>query len=198
MHRDYSGVKVELLGTNLQAFTDDQGLFVIDSVPPGSYTVAASMEGYDSVIVTELVILPPDGAYVLMDWLLKRSDVAFSFTFASVQFANIVIGFEPELSQSESANLALYFARTRNVGPAWEDYDAVDQTSLGQQSPNAFSISSGSLKLPSVIQGKRGFQKGDSVYVVGYTYRGYVRNQSYVYRYTNLRNRTNVVGFVMP
>ena len=44
--RPLSGVIVEVLGYSLQAVTDDTGLFAVEELPPGLYTLSANATGY--------------------------------------------------------------------------------------------------------------------------------------------------------
>ncbi|RMF06809.1 MAG: TonB-dependent receptor [Candidatus Neomarinimicrobiota bacterium] len=50
-HEPLIGVNVLLVGTDMGAATDTQGRFVILNVPPGVYTVKASIIGYHDVLV---------------------------------------------------------------------------------------------------------------------------------------------------
>lgn len=52
------GANVQILGTLRGASADAQGLFRIDGVPPGTYSVRGSMIGYKSVTVTDVKVLP--------------------------------------------------------------------------------------------------------------------------------------------
>jgi len=50
------GVNITLVGTLLGAATDANGYFVIESIPPGVYTVQATMIGYKSALFTDVEI----------------------------------------------------------------------------------------------------------------------------------------------
>ncbi len=51
-----SGANVRLLGTDLTTVSDAEGKFVITNVPPGTYSLSASLVGFAEATVTDLVV----------------------------------------------------------------------------------------------------------------------------------------------
>ena len=51
-----SGVRVAILGTSLSARTDENGNFLIENVPPGTWTLVYSLEGYERITTSEIVV----------------------------------------------------------------------------------------------------------------------------------------------
>jgi outer membrane receptor protein involved in Fe transport len=94
------GVNVIVVGTNLGAVTDPDGRYYILQVPPGSYSVRASLIGYSPVVQTNV--------RVLID---LTSTVDFSGNFAmqeeAVQAGEVVVVAERPLVQPDiSGNVA--------------------------------------------------------------------------------------------
>lgn len=54
-----AGTLVQLAGTSLQGTTDSNGFFTIGAIPPGSYTISFSHEGYGPVQLKEFSIITP-------------------------------------------------------------------------------------------------------------------------------------------
>ncbi|MGD8717290.1 MAG: TonB-dependent receptor [Candidatus Zixiibacteriota bacterium] len=52
------GALVALSGTNLYATADENGYFVIDDVPAGTYVLKVSLVGYEARAVTDVVVIP--------------------------------------------------------------------------------------------------------------------------------------------
>ena len=52
-----SGANVSLVDTDLSTVTDARGRFVIMNVPPGAYTLKASLIGYTEALVTQVVVI---------------------------------------------------------------------------------------------------------------------------------------------
>ncbi len=50
-------VNVLILGENLGAVTDTNGLYTISNVPPGSYSMQARQMGYKSVTVIDVIVV---------------------------------------------------------------------------------------------------------------------------------------------
>ena len=65
------GVTVILRGTTLGAMTDPDGTFIIKNVPVGSYTLVATMVGYDSSSVADLTV--DAGAESVLKFELRES-----------------------------------------------------------------------------------------------------------------------------
>ncbi|NOY07118.1 MAG: carboxypeptidase-like regulatory domain-containing protein, partial [Chlorobi bacterium] len=57
-HSPLLGVNVIIVGLLKGAATDENGAFVIRNVPPGIYTVKASMVGYVTQVKTDVVVAP--------------------------------------------------------------------------------------------------------------------------------------------
>ncbi|MBN2564712.1 MAG: carboxypeptidase regulatory-like domain-containing protein, partial [Candidatus Eisenbacteria bacterium] len=73
-----SGANVLLLGTTMGATADLDGEYRIDGVPAGTYDVRASFEGYDSKIISDVII--ESGNSTKLNIRLKRRGEAESFT----------------------------------------------------------------------------------------------------------------------
>ncbi len=52
------GTNIRIIGTVLGASNDDDGYFVITRIPPGTYTVEASLIGYERRSTTDVVVVP--------------------------------------------------------------------------------------------------------------------------------------------
>ena len=65
------GANVVLIGTQRGSATDLEGNYYILSVPPGSYSVSATMMGYQKVIKTEVLVQA--GRTTLINFGLKES-----------------------------------------------------------------------------------------------------------------------------
>jgi len=50
------GVRIAVLGTSLSARTDENGTFLIENVPPGTWTLVFSLEGYERITLSEVVV----------------------------------------------------------------------------------------------------------------------------------------------
>ena len=74
-----SGTNVLLLGTTIGATTNLDGEYRIEGIPPGTYEVRASFEGYDSKILSGVVIKEGESTK-LNTRLVKRVGAAASFT----------------------------------------------------------------------------------------------------------------------
>jgi outer membrane receptor protein involved in Fe transport len=74
-----SGASVLLLGTTIGAATDLDGEYRIEDIPPGTYEVRASFEGYDSKILSDVVI-GDRKATKLNIKLMRRGGASASFT----------------------------------------------------------------------------------------------------------------------
>ncbi|MBW2138768.1 MAG: carboxypeptidase regulatory-like domain-containing protein, partial [Deltaproteobacteria bacterium] len=53
---DYSGILVALAGTQYQAVTDSSGIYTINDIPQGSYTVFMKAEGYGALRIEDVQI----------------------------------------------------------------------------------------------------------------------------------------------
>lgn len=53
---DFTGITVRIPATSFQAVTDSAGLFTINNVPAGTWSVEASMTGYTTTTVTGIVV----------------------------------------------------------------------------------------------------------------------------------------------
>jgi hypothetical protein len=49
-------VRVTVLGAGATGVTDDRGAFIFDALPPGSYDLAVSKEGYDRKIINDVLV----------------------------------------------------------------------------------------------------------------------------------------------
>ena len=74
-----SAANVLLLGTTIGATTDLDGDYRIDGIPPGTYEVRASFEGYDSKILSNVVIENGKSTKLNIK-LVRRGGAAASFT----------------------------------------------------------------------------------------------------------------------
>jgi hypothetical protein len=213
---DYSGIHVTLVGTSYEGFTDTSGAFRIDSVEAGRYVVLFSSPGYDTMVYSNLDLLvgAPFGAVLSERSLHPRSDI--HVTFDSVQVEYNSLGVYAHVTQPDSfmgyayAYTQAFFGRTREVSGDWESYEAYDWldlvgSSTGDSVQFTTFIELDSLRYPHVPFGKHGFNSGDSVYLVTYDigrelayYSWYILPNSRKIHWLNLRNRSNVVGFVMP
>jgi hypothetical protein len=196
IHRDHSGAKVELLGTRLSGYTDAQGYFEIAGIPNGSYTILMSAPGFDTAAKEGSVILAPYGKVVtdMLEPATSQSIVLDSIS-ALVPYYTFVYA-----RSSGSYPILMFFGRTREVDARWENHVLSQSKSIDQ-----FSGATGTIVLHSTLQypyvppGKTGFRSGDSVYAVAYTGSYQVLDTATrSYRWMNLRNKSNVIGFKIP
>ncbi len=72
-----AGVNVQLEGTSLGAATDLEGLYYIINIPPGSYSVTATMIGYKPVIQEQLRVIADrttSANFILMAAILESEE----------------------------------------------------------------------------------------------------------------------------
>lgn len=69
------GANIQILGTVRGASSDQKGSFLIERVPAGVFTLRASMLGYRSVSIPEVVV--KTGQYTSVTFKLKKSPIEF-------------------------------------------------------------------------------------------------------------------------
>lgn len=67
------GVNITVQGTSLGAASDEEGKYIIIQVPPGTYTLEASMIGYTKMVITDVKVYSNRISYV--DFQLSQSTV---------------------------------------------------------------------------------------------------------------------------
>lgn len=63
-NNDMSGISVALAGTSFVAMTDETGDYQITNVPPGTYTLVAQAEGFETQRLTSLVVAAGEEANI--------------------------------------------------------------------------------------------------------------------------------------
>ena len=202
LHRDYSGVKVEILGTSLFDFTNRDGEYRIPSVPPGNYTVLMSMDGYDT-LATGGYVLPPNGLYLSPRTIYKPlNQENFLDSLQTIQdrldlYPRTLID-----GEDGRGTLTLFVGRTPDVSPLPAGHVvSMPNVTSGTINPQTLArrLAIGTSSLYESITGKEGFKQGDSAYVVAYSGTAfYVEPNSTDLHFLNLRGRSNVRGFVVP
>lgn len=80
--RPLAFVNVSLTGTSLGAITDDTGVFTIEHVPPGSYTLVVSSLGYGQIFVENIVVSDQQnydaGTLYIQETAISLDDVVIS------------------------------------------------------------------------------------------------------------------------
>ena len=203
IHMDHSGAKVELLGTDFSTFTNWRGEYRIDGVPPGNYTLVYSAEGYDTLFISNTSILPPNGYYAERDRLYLTSPITIALD--SIAGAPQLTLYGKHLSAITARRDAYFFVgRTRDVSPEWGSYvTTLHYANAGgwdsQTGQGIIFLQSQSLCYPNWPPGTSGFKRGDSAYVVGYPSTGMLLDPaSTAWRWVNLGERSNVLGFIVP
>ena len=198
-HADYSGVRIELIGTNRFTISNRAGLWKFEDVPEGAYDVQISMDGFDTIYWEHVPVLAPAGNHVPGVALLrKRVEETVVITVGE---ASGGIFFPCSVMKSPAGCYGVLVAsKTNPPGPNADEHD----WSFFGQIAWGLSIPVADLKRPFNRAGD-GFKSGDSIYFAlflngsGYsdenkrydsTMRGY-------YRF-NLYNRSNVVGGIVP
>lgn len=67
------GVNITVQGTSLGAASDEEGKYIIIQIPPGTYTLEASMIGYTKMVITDVKVYSNRISYV--DFRLSQSTV---------------------------------------------------------------------------------------------------------------------------
>jgi hypothetical protein len=199
LHIDHSGIKVEILETDLIAYTDALGYYEINDIPGGMYSVQMTAPGYDTAMIESLSIFAPSGAIANGYMLFKelRLSIRFDSTMA-LQGGMALFGtLNPIL---DPAPVVMFFGRTADVDATWERHELSQIKTFSQFAGGlATYVQYNQLGYQYVPRGKTGFRSGDSVYCVAYTGSGQVFDRVLNnYRWLNLRNKSNVIVFRIP
>ena len=87
------GANVSLIGTNLGAASDIDGIYFVINVPVGSYEVKASMMGYETVTKTEVLVS-----------IDRITSLNFELEEATIEGEEIVVVAEREILHKEVSN----------------------------------------------------------------------------------------------
>ncbi len=121
-HKPLLGVNVIVMGLLKGAATDENGAFVIPNIPPGIYTVKASMVGYVTQVKTDVVVAPS-----------RQTRLVFEMAEAVLELGEVTVTadyFSRRQEFSTSAHALNYEEIRRSPGAA-EDISRVVQSIPG-------------------------------------------------------------------
>ncbi len=148
-----SGVRVAILGTSLSARTDENGNFLIENVPAGTWTLVFSLEGYERITTSEIVV-----AGQIREVRASMSQEVIDMDELVVSGADLLAGTEMGLLEVRAESLSLQ--------------DAISSELISQ---SGVSDVAGALKLvtgTSIVDGKYAVVRGLADRYVGTTLNG--------------------------
>jgi hypothetical protein len=193
------GTRVALEGVEHYTVSLPNGSYRIDSVPPGVYTAIFSHPEYDSVAVQNLAILPPTGLTLLPTRLDQRLNASSPLRLDSAGVQGADLWLYGRVNDNWMTYFVLYFNHSPTVSAnSGEHVVAYERSLITDSDPAYLQIAASALRTPA-LEADVHFRSGDSVFVVAYTFRGtrFARDSHELER-MNLRNKSNVLGFVMP
>ena len=130
------GANIIILGTNFGSSTDLIGNFLIINVPPGIYNVEASMLGYESMKVENIIVKADSVSIVNYSLVIKTIEgeaiVVTAQAERQLQAINqqlsstVIRGVSPKMSIAGYAPEALYIPHNT------EEYDKIDESGYFQ------------------------------------------------------------------
>jgi Ca-activated chloride channel family protein len=130
------GANIIILGTNFGSSTDLIGNFLIINVPPGIYNVEASMLGYESMKVENIIVKADSVSIVNYSLVIKTIEgeaiVVTAHAERQLQAINqqlsstVIRGVSPKMSIAGYAPEALYIPHNT------EEYDKIDESGYFQ------------------------------------------------------------------
>lgn len=148
-----SGVRVAILGTSLSARTDENGNFLIENVPAGTWTLVFSLEGYERITSSEIVV-----AGQIREVRASMNQEVIDMDEMVVSGADLLAGTEMGLLEVRAESLSLQ--------------DAISSELISQ---SGVSDVAGALKLvtgTSIVDGKYAVVRGLADRYVGTTLNG--------------------------
>jgi hypothetical protein len=203
-HRDFSGAKVELIGTGLVTHTTQSGYWEIIDVPSGSYDLEITKEGFDTIYQSQVLVLAPSGYTYLNPIRLRRPrHVGVSiFVDPIMKVGGVCRLFDSSfIATIPECPVLLVAGKSRTVSKDPESFEwysfEIPRSDWMYFDP--IGVEYGQLK-----PGSLGFKSGDSVYFVAYLNGwGYMEASSKydpkigMRYYFNLYNRSGVVGAIV-
>ena len=210
---DLSGISVRL-GESLQTQTRPDGSYLFEGLAGGSYPILAWREGYDTSFVQQVLVLPPAGAAapeIVLDPVLDQQATLGRVGYDS---NGVVVWIETNLSSTyrrQYRNAQIFIGRNPNVSADWNEHELyMDAYWDSSYHMTKVGLAAYNLSWADEVKrqpGKARLQAGDSAYAVMY-FRDALEFRSDrlpffdwsrgSYRYLNLRNPTNTVGFIVP
>jgi hypothetical protein len=191
-------VRVDLIGSGLSGYADSVGVIRIDNVPRGSYVSQFTAIGYDTATGSACKIFPPQGWIEEEAQNLRLSSSLRMVLISMEVLARDLLALQISGSSPGAAEVVFYAGTSKNVSARWDDHEL----RLGPwdyQTPEWRMDASLFYSTSYLGSAKRGFKSGDSVYLIAYTCRNVTYDSTTGYsRVMNLRNPSNVIGFVMP
>jgi hypothetical protein len=192
IHRDHSGVRVELLKTKHATVADRNGYWRIDSIPAGFYDVCFSRAGYDTIIHLYQPIFAPAGrGFLDIIELRWRKGGSLFFNSAAWQTQSDAGAWLYSKPEGNVWVFELYLGRSRSVSPVYGAFDAHYRYSF-RPGESVIFVRDARLR-------QDGFRPGDSVYAVAYYQDSIgIDGSTGTARYINSRCISNTIGFRIP
>jgi hypothetical protein len=205
--RDYSSIRVEILGSGLATTSDSDGYWRINGVTPGSYQILFTATGYDSSVTDPVWLYPPVSETIRGNVnrerdIQMRIDSVVSRPQSIIEF--YVWGNDSTSYSYPHPTAILYVGRSPKVGPRREDHLWSTSLWANFDPPNRWN---GSFYRSELQQFKLGsteppVRSGETLYFVVYC-AGSNGAPKYQYpdgsfRWMNLKSRSNVYSFVFP
>lgn len=121
------GVYVILQGAQMGASTDGNGVYKVEDIPPGEYTVEVSMIGYQTRVLTSVEVLP--ARTVFLDFKLRQGSIAVSGVTvrpdyfekdAAVTVSDINLDYHEMRNHPEGYNVARTIASLPGVATGYD------------------------------------------------------------------------------
>ena len=195
---DYSGVKVKILGTKLEAETDFNGYYEIKNVPSGNYDIQFSKQGYSTYTLRSVLIIGGatyrkkivDERYRNIELLEKPTTKITSFSL-EVDTVGISVNATVEVSKQ---HVMLLLSKIPEVSDSlfmdWYPFYVDENQNV-----------SGTISF-ELVRHYFVFEAGDTIYAVMYPAHTYAWgepiNATYLRAYGLGYNHSEIIQFVVP
>ena len=199
---DASGVTVSVEGATLKAITDKDGKYSIPDVPPGTYLIAFSKDGF----ATDKLHLSfaGNGTESKSDELIRISFISPTLVlraFDTNGIATFTFGVLDTISGNAVNSIRgdVFFGRSENISPLDPNSYVVDLSANG----SGFLNKTGNFQVNKSSLLKAGFSTGEKIYCVLYagkvTVNYYSDYNSFKNIFTSFSPYTSIVkSFILP